>query len=144
MPVGLKIYSAATGVEPFSVNGSMLNPLVLSIDGRLGGASETLLYVANDDPSNSFTNIVVSFAQNPGQDIVNGTNSYSWKLIAGATQPIEQQWAVTDAGSSITLPDISDIVTFSPFWLRIEVPLGAPVDNFNHVSLEIDAVATPV
>lgn len=137
--MGLQIYPTPVAEAEFSQDGLNTNPIRYAVDGRLGGVFERLYYVGNDENTN-FTDITMSITPNPAFDIVNGDDGYSIKLKAGSTQPTEQEWAVISPGNEITLDDVPDDVTFVPFWLRIEVPKGAPVDTIVNTQLTISAV----
>ncbi len=140
--MGLNIYPGAADLEPFSQDGANDNPIRFSVDGRIGGVFERLFYVGTDVDNREYTDVTMSIIPNPAMDIVNGEDGYSIKLKVGSTQPTEQEWAVITEGNEITLDDILDNATFLPFWVRIEVPNGAPVDTILNTSLRLEATET--
>jgi hypothetical protein len=136
----LRIYNTASPGASYSTDGEMSNPLRHGFDGRTGGVVEQLLYVRNDDPFVTYSGIQVT-AVDTGSDknVVDGTDGYAWKLKAGSTQPIEEEWNSINEGNTILLSgQITDTSTYLPFWLRIEIPAGAPVESIDDVQLQID------
>lgn len=140
----LDVYESADPATAFTVSGNFGNPFTAAFDGVLGEVIERKLYVRNDDSLYYYENITVQ-AIDGGDDIVDGsgtTEGYSWKLYPGDQQPLEEQWDLTTAGASISLADIGslgnpDTTTYLPFWVRISVPAGAPVEAYNSVLLRL-------
>lgn len=143
--MSLNIYEEPAPSTVFSADSTFSNALSLTVDGVIGAVRNTRYYIRNDDNTKFFTDIVLSAVVLSGIDIVSGaTNGFVWKLIAGDTQPVEDQWGLTAAGNSISLSDIgssgnADTSTFLPFWLRIEVPRGSPVTSHQNIGLQITA-----
>lgn len=142
--MSLRIYDSVSGSSsPFSVGGVFTHPLLTSVDGRTGGVIEKLLYVRNTNELFQYEDISVVAEQSEGDiDLIGGTNGFSHKMKAGDTKPSSDEWLTIQAGNTISLEDISDIVTYLPFWIRIEVPRQVPVQRFRGVSLKI--VATQI
>lgn len=140
--MGLKIYTKADPNSALSTGGVFTNPLALTFDGVNGGVIEKRVYLRNDVDGNSYADIVVTPDHGTGQDIISGADGYSWKLHAGDQRPLEEQWSMVVAGEGIELPDISDTTTYLPFWIRIEIPTGAPVESFQTAFLSIVAEET--
>lgn len=140
--MALSIYQTASPSTNFSEDGTFANPIQQAFDGVTGGVIETKYYVRNNDDSFFYTVILVQPIVVSGTDIVTGPDDgYNWKLIVGDTQPLQAQWDLVTAGSSISLADIGsagngDTTTFLPFWIRIEVPIGAPVTSFEGIQLQ--------
>ena len=140
----LDIYENADPSSAFTVSGNFGNPFTATFNGVLGEVVERKLYIRNDDSLYYYENIEVQPIDG-GDYIVDGsgeTDGYSWKLYAGDTQPLEEQWDLTSAGNQISLADIGssgnpDTTTYLPFWVRISVPAGAPVEAYNSVLLRI-------
>jgi hypothetical protein len=140
--VTLNIYDSTTG-EPFSVDETFSNPFVATFDGRAGGSYEKLLYVRNSDITYEYSNITLTVEQLSGAiDLINGTRGFSFKLHEGDTQPTTEEWASINVANEIDIPDLDDIVTFAPFWIRLEVPRNVPVQRFRGVSLKLVADQT--
>jgi hypothetical protein len=138
----LKIYENANPNTSFSISEEFSNPISHAFDGVNGGVIEKCYYVRNDNALNWYTNIKVQPIDG-GDNIVDGSNGFSWKLYAGNQQPLEEQWSLVSAGNQITLSDIGsasngDISTYLPFWVRIEVPAGSSVQSFQSVKLRIN------
>lgn len=138
----LGIYDEADPTTDFSVSGVFTNPLSFSVDGQTGATIARKLYLRNDDANFYYYNIQVQPTVNSGTDIVTGANGFSWKVLAGNTEPTEIQWGTVVAGAVTDLADIGslgngDITTYLPFWLRIDVPAGVDVQVFQNISLEI-------
>lgn len=137
--MSLSIYTAANSESKLS-SGSYENPLRATLDSKQADVFETLLYLRSDE--GSFVDIsLMPVSTTTGKDIVN-SGGYAWKLKAGSTQPTPQEWATINGGNEITFSNVLDTNTYLPFWLRIEIPKGAMVDSYQHVSLRItcDAV----
>lgn len=138
--MALTIYEQVNASVGFSTDSTSVNAMRHSIDGRTGGTIERLYYVRNDDPAISYGDIKVRPVSNPAKNIVSGTNGYSVKFRVGASQPTEQEWATITPANQITLTDILDTVTYLPFWVRIDVPRGAPIDTITNTVFRITAV----
>lgn len=146
--MALKIYETPNPTLDFSENGTFTNPLSMSFNGVTGEVIEQRFYLRNDDVSKWYSNITIQ-AVDHGDAIVDGTDGYSWKLIAGDERPLEEQWGLVTAGDPIDMEDIGsasagDDTTYLPFWLRIEVPRGAPVESFQGVQLDVQATESLV
>lgn len=137
--MALKIYPDEGISSPYSQDGTASNAFRQAFDGKTGQVRETKLYVRNDDATKNYTGIVVSSVSLSGRNIIDGTDGYSWKLSAGNTQPTYDGWRAVSNGNSISLDSISDTTTYLPFWLRIEVPKGAPVETLNGATLRVTA-----
>ena len=126
----LSIYDSPVATANFSTGGTFNNPMRHAVDGRVGGVIERLYYVRNDNSNRSYTDITLKAVSSVAKDIVSGADGYSIKLSKGSTQPTDQEWDTVDGGNTITWTSITeDTLLYNPFWLRIEVPKGAPVDT---------------
>lgn len=137
--MALKIYPDEGISSAYSQDGAMTNTFRQAFDGKTGQVRETRLYLRNDDATKIYTGIVISSVSVSGRNIIDGTDGYSWKLSAGDTQPTADGWRAVSEGNSISMSAISDTTTYLPFWLRIEVPRGAPVETIDGVVLNIVA-----
>lgn len=142
--MGLKIYRAPDPSSAFSLDGTFTNPLVNAFDGVAGSVLIRRYYVRNDDNTRSFADITVQPIFLSGDNIIDGTDGFNWKLIAGDEQPLEEQWELVTPGNSIVIPDIgtgvlADVTTYEPFWLRMTVPRGAPVKSHSGIKLRTSA-----
>lgn len=142
--MGLGIYETTDPDNKFSQDGILTNALCLAFDGILGGTIQKRLYVRNDDSLYYYTDIEVDPVRYTGSDISDGVNGFSWKLIAGDTEPVEDQWSLVTPGASIDLGDLGsagspDISTYLPFWLRVTVPPNTLVQTFEGTRLDITA-----
>src|SRR5688500_171332 len=100
--MGLKIYDEASPSSSFSTDGEFTNPITFAVDGVIGATILRRFYVRNDDAANYYTDIQVTPVVNGGVDIVTGaTGGYRWKLIAGDTQPLDDEWETVAAGNTI-------------------------------------------
>lgn len=140
--MGLLIYQTPDPLSAFSAGGVFTNPLVQAFDGVTGNIVQRRYYVRNDSSSYSYSGIAVQPTHVSGDNIIDGTNGFNWKLIVGDEQPLEEQWDLVTPGNSIVIPNIgtallADIVTFEPFWLRITVPRGAPIKSYSGITLNI-------
>lgn len=133
--MGLKIYESVDPSTDFSIEGANTNPVRHTFDGRVGGVIEHRYYVRNDDNTIQCNNIEVTLEDNEGRDIIHGTDGYVWKLKAGDTQPLDEEWRTINVASGIALNNLTDTTTYLPFWLRIEVPANAEVESFDDVKI---------
>lgn len=140
----LKFYPEPSSSNPFSINGNISNPVRHSFNGRAGGVVEVRYYLRNDDNTKTYTSITIVPVDPSGRNIVNGTDGYSWKMKAGDTKPTAQEWATTSAANTVSMSNLTDIQTYLPFWVRIEVPAGAPVESFEDVYFLISATENAV
>lgn len=140
----LKIYPNTVDGVPYSTEAEMNNPLRISFDGRYGGVSENKFYLRNDETAHYYSGIQITPISTGPINVVDGTNGFSWKLKEGNEQPLDQEWAVISDANTILMSGIgdslaADITTYLPFWLRAEVPVGADVQSFDYIGLEIIA-----
>jgi hypothetical protein len=141
----LLIYEFPTPSSEFSIDSLFVNPLSMSFDGITGSTRTKKYYVRNSDAAYTYSGITLTPVDSGSPSIVDGTNGFSWKLIAGDSQPLEEQWTlITSPPGTIVIPDISDISTYQPFWLRITVPKGASVETHSLVKLRLDYTQTLV
>lgn len=145
--MGLKVYSDVAPESVFSTEGTFDKPLTHSFNGTTGEVVERRYYIRNDDAARWYSNISIQPVIQEGDNIVNGTGStegYSWKVIAGDSQPLEEQWelqgagAATSFGSNIGSASAGDTTTYLPFWIRIQVPPNAPIASYQGVVLQIE------
>lgn len=147
--MSLGIYKTPNPHSVYSTDGSHSNALALSFDGVTGQTIIQKYYVRNNNSSYYYTGITLQPICSSGTNIINGTNGYVWKLIAGDTKPLTAQWGLVGAGNQITIPNIGsagngDIATYEPFWLFITVPQGAPVASYRGIKLRLDYTETAV
>jgi len=143
--MALQIANNVESPIPYSSQQSFTNPLVLSCDGRVGAVLEYRLYLYNDSVSHSYADISIEIDQLDEEvDLTGGTQGFSLKLKAGDTNPSEEEWKTIAAANSIELPDISDTITFLPFWVRMEVPANVPVRKFRDITLSIVAMEATI
>ncbi len=142
--MGLYIYPDATEDDPFSQDGDMTNPLRHSFDSRKTSIEETRYYLRNDSVLYTYSGVQIEPVDRGNKPITDGTDGYSWKMKAGYDQPTPEEWDTIEAGTAIITSGLEDISTFLPFWLRIEVPLGAEVESLDDVELLITATQAVV
>ena len=114
-------------------------------DGNLGGASDHLIYIRNDDAATYYTNIQVTPLLDGAIDPVAFINSgYGIKFLSGQRRPTEGEWDLVHSGMPIAIPDIgttllADTVSYHPFWIRLTVPGGSPAELRENISTRIYA-----
>lgn len=108
------------------------NPLRTVHNGKPGGADDKLLFIRNNDESNYYTDIVVSY-ENLNADDYGEVGSTGWavKFLYGTRRPTEEEWDSVRGGQSIGIPDIgsssaADTYTYHPIWVRVYCPGEAP------------------
>lgn len=142
--MALSIYETPNADTSFS-SGTNTNPISFTVDGTLGATITKKIYLRNDSASHYYTNIQITPSYNLGEDIVTGSlSTFHWKLIAGDSQPLEDQWQLVSGGNTMTLPNLGSAgnattTTYLPFWLRVNVPKGIDIQVFEHVTLEVTA-----
>lgn len=142
--MSLKIYADAAPDTAFSTDGDFTNPLAMAFDGLVGGTFYKKFYVRNDDANAYYESITLEPQYVSGDNIIDGTDGYLWKLFAGDTLPLEEQWEGVGAGNKIDIPNIGtssagDIGTYEPFWIRVTIPRSAPVKSHTGIQLVITA-----
>lgn len=147
--MGLLIYSDANPSTAFSSESTFTNPLLAAFNGVTGNTKSVRYYVRNDESDKSYSSISLQPVLLEGTNIINGTDGFGWKLYAGDTQPLEEQWSLVSYANSIVIPDIgsailADVNTYEPFWLRISVPAGASIQSYSDVKLRISYTETLV
>lgn len=143
--MALTIYDSPVATANFSIGGTYNNPMRHAVDGRVGGVVERLYYVRNDNSARTYDAITLKAVSSVAKDIVSGVDGYSIKLSKGSTQPTDQEWDEIDGGNTITWDEITeDTLIYNPFWLRIEVPKGAPIDTIISTFFRISATETVV
>lgn len=140
--MALNVYASADPSFAFSTEGTFTNPIALSFDGVAGGVLIKKYYLRNDNNTRYYNNITLSGFVESGQDITDGTNGFSWKLIKGSDKPLDQEWALVADGAALIMEQIGsfgagDSVTYYPFWIRIQVPDGVAAQAFENVKLRI-------
>ena len=137
----LAIYEGTSGSDlPFSTGAMFTNAFTATFDGRVGGTEDFLLYLRNSNVLYTYSDITIQAYQSEGSiDLVEGTQGFSFKMKAGDAEPTSEEWASIQAGNTISLSDLEDIITYLPFWVRIEVPRQVPVQRFRGVSFKIIA-----
>jgi len=140
--MALQVYPQATDENPYSQDGAMTNALREAFDGRSNDIKELRYYLRNDDASYTYSDITIEPVSRSGRNIVDGTDDYSFKLKATATQPTEDEWRAVTAGDPIDMDDISDTATYLPFWVRIEIPCGASIESIEGTVFYIAATQT--
>ena len=114
-------------------------------DGRTGGVKQAKLYVRNSNVLYYYENIEIALSDSELLSITDQVSEgFVWKLIAGDTQPTENDWRNTPAATAITLTDIGssgtpDTSTFLPFWIFIQVPPGLDVQTYDTVKFTVTA-----
>lgn len=139
--MSLAIYKKPTPSEVFSNDGSHDNPVRINIDGISGGIIAKRFFVRNDDITRYYTDITVSFTDNSFFGITD-YNSWFWKLKSGFFPPVSEEWNQLSRANSISLDNIGsstqgNISTYLPFWLQVQVPDGADVQNITEVKLTL-------
>ena len=143
--MAIKLYETPSPDNPYSQDGAMTNPVRQAFNGRTGGTLEKRLYIRNDNSGYTYSDIQITPIDNTGKDYADGTNGYSWKLYDGYSQPSEAAWGTVTAGDSILLASgLSNIATYYPFWLRIDIPAGAEVESIDDIDLRISCTETLV
>lgn len=108
------------------------NPLRTVHNGKPGGSDEKIICLRNDDATNYYTDLVVSYSNTLQNDYgSNGSTGWSVKFLYGSRQPTEEEWDAVSAGQSIAIPDIgttlaADTYTYHPIWVRVYCPGNSP------------------
>lgn len=140
--MGIGIYTAATPGTKLSQAADFTNPLLVSIDGKIGGVIQHKLYVRNDDTDFWYSSTTITPVNTITPSLISSPG-FSWKLIVGNTQPTDDQWAVVVGGNTISLANLgsgagADTSTYLPFWLRVEIPRNTAVNTVLDTTLNIN------
>jgi hypothetical protein len=126
----------------YSISGAFTNPLSLTFDGVTGGVLVKKLYLANDSVDYVYAGITVSLVDDSPIDLIGDTEGFSWKMKAGSTQPLEEEWTTIVAGDSITISGVDASPAAEAFWIRVEVPRATDVQSFDQLSFQVSATET--
>ena len=142
--MSLGIYSSADSSSVFSSDQTFTKPVIFSFDGVSGGTRIIQMYIRNDDITKYYTGIELTPITESGQDIINGSDGFSWKLIEGSSQPTEENWLIVSDGNTISFSNIGssgngDDSTYLPFWVRVTIPRNVSIQSFENVKLRITA-----
>jgi len=141
--MGLGLYTAADPATLVSKDDTFTNPLLLSMDGKIGGVLQKKVYLRNDDAARSYINIQVTPVYAGDPDFIDNSQGISWKLISGDVQPTDDSWAlVTSSPNTIVMGDIgtltvSDTTTFLPFWIRTVIPRFTDIQTIRGIKLTV-------
>lgn len=139
--MAIGIYTAASPGTKISQSADFTNPLLVSLDGKIGGVFQKQLFVRNDNSTLWYSLTTLTAVNNITPALINSPG-YSWKLSAGGTQPTDEQWAAITGGNTISLPNLgtaslANTSTYLPFWLRVEIPRNVPVQTILDTTLNI-------
>lgn len=137
----LRIYENVGDNAPYSVGSLYTNPLIFSFDGRIGGTLKKRLYLRNTDASYTYSSITIEPENTGTLDVTGKTtnNGFLFKLKSGDTQPSDDEWDTIAAGNQISMSNISDTVTYLPFWVYVKVPNRVSSRHIRTISLLITA-----
>jgi hypothetical protein len=144
--MSLTVYSAPTPSSGLSVDGAFTNPLRISFNGTTGAVKIFKYWVRNDDELVYYQDITVTPVSTSDPNVVSNVNGFGWQLIAGDTEPLDDEWGLTSYGNTIDITDIGDPDTndgetylYIPFFARVTVPRLADVYTYHNVTLRIAA-----
>ena len=142
--MGLGIYTVADPATLISDSGAFTNPLLVRLDGAQGGVVQTKVYLRNDNVLNSYSGIQILPVNSGDPQLIDDTRNISWRLNAGNDQPTDEDWALLTPPNTISMNDlgtvsVSDISTFLPFWVRVEIPRATDVQTIKDVILQVTA-----
>jgi hypothetical protein len=122
------------------------NPLTFTFDGRYGGMQDKCVYVRNDNANVWYDNIVISVTDEGTEGIVDGSRpGFRWRLKEDYSTPILESWKYIADGADLHLTkdlgqtDLSDIATYLPFWVHVELPHRLEAKTITSVVLTITA-----
>jgi len=148
--MSLGIYSSPNPSSIFSIDGTFTNPIRMSFNGTTGTTKIFKYWLRNSNDETSFTDITITPVSLDIPNLVDGTNGFGWKLIAGDTLPTEDAWDDVDYGDPITMADIGDpdtedgeTYTYLPFYVRVEVPRGSEISTYQNVTIRVEALENP-
>lgn len=140
--MGLNIYNDTDALAVLSDN----NKFRVTFDGRVGGAIVQCIYLRNDNANYWYDSIQLAVVDTEGDDLVDGSVSgYSWKLADKDIVPSELEWGRVQAGNTLTFTETlgssssSDIVTYLPVWVRVEVPAGIAIQTITDIVFRLTA-----
>jgi len=160
MAIGVGLYTEPKQEARISNGNSFINPLLFAINGITGGALEKRLYVGTNDevnaylgPDGTLAGDGIEISITDGSGIAKGTTAdWIWKIRAGDEQPTISEWQGVIAGAKINVPPLYNLfnsgdgglMTYHPFWLRIEVPALANIKMYTETKLKITATRMDV
>ncbi len=160
MAIGVGVYTEPKQEARIS-NGSLFtNPLLFVINGISGGALEKRLYIGTNDevnaylgPDGTLAGSGIEISIDDGSGIAAGTTyGWNWKMRAGDKQPTEAEWAAISPAANINVPPLYNLfndgdgglMSYHPFWIRIEVPALAHMKMSTQTKLKITATRMDV
>jgi hypothetical protein len=143
--MGLNIYTAADPATKISTDGDFTNPFVVISDGKYGTVFQKKLYIRNDDNLSWFSSISLQTIDTVDTTIVDGSKNITWKLSAGDTQPLDDQWNILSTGNTVAFSNIGssgnpNTSTYLPFWIRVQTPRNLEVQTILDVQFKISCI----
>lgn len=116
-----------------------------SVDGRLGGPQESVVFLRNDDPAVYYTDVTAT-VQMEESDVWGEFAETGWsiKLIYGDRQPTETEWDQVASSNVLEMPDIgeeaaADTDSYFPIWIRLFVPGNIPAQRKTNLKITVTA-----
>lgn len=131
------------GLPVLSLEDGRFGPSRTSFDGRLGGAQEKIVYVRNNDSSNYYTNLILSYESVAYDDSGElGSTGWGVKYLYGERRPTEAEWDEVRSGEPLAIPDIgttlaADTYTFHPIWIRVYCPGGVAAQHRDNQRIKL-------
>lgn len=131
MTLNISKDSAKTSIV--SVNGAMTNP-VTTQHPIMGSTVTTKLYLFNNDSSKYYTgiNIDPTDAVPPDESV--------WVYLAPDNAGVAGTYGA--AGAALTMANVGALgsgdTTVKPFWMKVVVPSGQPVQNKSDIKLTVN------
>lgn len=149
--MSLRIYTEPIETGSISTfDDTEYKPVSFTFDIKKGGTLQRRLWIRNDDSKVYYKSIkLTAIDTNKIGSVVTGSlnrQDFAVKLITGDKKPLEADWRATSKGNTISLADLgkstrSDVVSYLPFWIRIEVPTNTQVDTVKTVHFKLTATA---
>ena len=107
-------------------NTDLTSPITTVHDGQVGGEVTVQLYVKNDNALKWYSNVTIQpvdlIDAYPYGDVGYDETGWGVKLSEGSTEPTAAEWEDIDWGNTIDIPDVTDAVSYAPFWYLISCP----------------------
>jgi len=117
--------------------GTMLYPLALTASSlrRQDSRITKKIFVRNDETDVNIEDITLKF--------INVPSSWTAKMIAQASEPLESAFDVLPNANIVSHADITSIAYY-PVWIEIVIPQGTPPALFDKMRISVHGTRTVV
>jgi hypothetical protein len=128
------------GDVEISSGSDFTSPIMTSHDGKNGDSQKVLLYIKNDNPNRTYSNVVITptdleLPSPPKNDTVYTDTGWGVKLSLGGEEPSKSQWEDIVWGAPISITSIAELS--HSFWYLITCPPNTNAQNKTDIALTV-------